>query len=314
MRRQPIVGVMGGGTADSADAATLAQAREVGRRLAAGGALLLCGGLGGVMEAAARGAREGGGRVIGVLPFAPGEGEPNPFIDCALLTGLGDGRNYVNAHTSDVLIALRGGPGTLSEIALALKLGVPVVLLDAWDFLAGQPALGPLGPLGDGPAVHVRSAEDAVAAAFRLIGFAAGEAFERPFAYPAMPDQSAVREQLLRVLEQGGTPMSVDLPTLIATYVAAENRGDMETLSQCFAEHAVVRDEGQTIAGLDAIKRWKAETKRKYRHTIEPLASAQRDGKTIVTNRVTGNFPGSPIDLQFIFEIDGDRIVSLEIR
>jgi len=198
VRRQPIVGVMGGSAADSADAATLELAREVGRRLAAAGALLLCGGRGGVMEAAARGAREGGGRVIGVLPYAPGEGEPNPFVDCALFTGLGDGRNYVNASTSDVLIALRGGPGTLSEIALGLKLGVPVVLLDAWDFLAGQPALG---ALGDRPAVHVRSAEEAVAAAFRLIGYAAGGTFERPLAYPAMPDQSAVREQLLRFLE-----------------------------------------------------------------------------------------------------------------
>jgi uncharacterized protein (TIGR00725 family) len=197
MIRQPIVGVMGGG---AADAATLALAREVGRRLATGGALLLCGGRGGVMEAAARGAREGGGRVIGILPFARGEGEPNRFVDCALFTGLGDGRNYVNARTSDVLIALRGGPGTLSEIALALKVGVPVVLLDGWDFLAAQPALG------DTPIVHVRSAEDAGAAAFRLIGFAAGGTFERPLAYPALPDQSAVREQLLRFLELNRRP------------------------------------------------------------------------------------------------------------
>jgi uncharacterized protein (TIGR00725 family) len=197
MIRKPIVGVMGGA---AADAATLALAREVGRRGAAGGALLLCGGRGGVMEAAARGAHEGGGRVIGVLPFAPGEGEPNPFVDCALFTGLGDGRNYVNARTSDVLIALHGGPGTLSEIALALKLGVPVVLLDAWDFLAGQPALG------DTSSVQVRSPADAVAAAFRLIGFVAGEPFERPLAYPDMPDQSAVREQLLRFLDLQGQP------------------------------------------------------------------------------------------------------------
>jgi hypothetical protein len=108
--------------------------------------------------------------------------------------------------------------------------------------------------------------------------------------------------------------MSVDLPAPIAIYIAAENRGDTETLARCFAEHAVVRDEGQTIAGLAAIKQWKAETRRKYQHTIEPLASAQRDDKTVVTNRLTGNFPGSPIDLQFIFEIDGDKITSLEIR
>lgn len=192
MLRKPIVGVMGG---SAADAATCELARELGRRLAEGGALLLCGGRGGVMTAAARGAQEGGGRVIGVLPNAPGEGAPNPFVDCALFTGLGDGRNYVNASTSDVLIALRGGPGTLSEIAFGWKLGVPVVLLAAWDFLAGQPELGLT------LTAHVGSPEEAVTAAFRFIGFVPGARFERPIAYPAIPDQSAVRGQLLRFLE-----------------------------------------------------------------------------------------------------------------
>ncbi len=195
MLRRPIVGVMGGG---AADAGTCELARDLGRRLAQGGALLLCGGRGGVMTAAARGAHEGGGRVIGVLPYAPGEGGPNPFVDCALYTGLGDGRNYVNARTSDVLIALHGGPGTLSEIALAWKLGVPVVLLAAWGFLAGQPALGPT------PTAHVQSPEQAVAAAFGFLGFVPGAAFERPLAYPAMPDQAALRAQLLRFLEAHG--------------------------------------------------------------------------------------------------------------
>jgi ketosteroid isomerase-like protein len=108
--------------------------------------------------------------------------------------------------------------------------------------------------------------------------------------------------------------MSIDLPAPIAIYTAAENRGDAKALAQCFAEHAVVRDEGQTIEGLAAIKRWKAETRKKYQHTIEPLASTQKEGKTIVTNRLTGNFPGSPIELQFIFRLDSDKIVSLEIR
>jgi hypothetical protein len=108
--------------------------------------------------------------------------------------------------------------------------------------------------------------------------------------------------------------MPVDLPTPIAIYIDAENRGDTEALAHCFAEDAVVRDEGETIEGLAAIKRWKAETKKKYEHTIEPLASAQKDGKTIVTNRLTGNFPGSPIELEFVFELDGDKIASLEIR
>jgi len=85
-------------------------------------------------------------------------------------------------------------------------------------------------------------------------------------------------------------------------------------LDKCFAEHAVVRDEGQTIKGLAAIKQWKAETKKKYQHTIEPLASVEKDGKTIVTNRLTGNFPGSPIGLEFVFTLKDNKIASLEIR
>ena len=106
----------------------------------------------------------------------------------------------------------------------------------------------------------------------------------------------------------------MNLPTPIAIYVAAENRGDTEALAQCFTEHAVVRDEGKTIEGLAAIKHWKTETKRKYQHTIEPLASVQKDDKIIVTNRLTGNFPGSPIELEFVFALHGNKIASLEIR
>jgi len=108
--------------------------------------------------------------------------------------------------------------------------------------------------------------------------------------------------------------MSVDLPTPIAIYIAAENRGDTEVLAQCFAEDAVVRDEGQTIEGLAAIKMWKAETKKKYQHTIEPLACTQKDGKTVVTNRLTGNFAGSRIELEFVFALDGNKIAALDIR
>ena len=104
------------------------------------------------------------------------------------------------------------------------------------------------------------------------------------------------------------------LPTPIAIYIAAENRGDTEALAQCFAEDAVVRDEGQTIEGLAAIKQWKAETKEKYQHTIEPLACTQKDGKTIVINRLTGNFPGSPIELEFVFTLHRNKIAALDIR
>jgi ketosteroid isomerase-like protein len=106
----------------------------------------------------------------------------------------------------------------------------------------------------------------------------------------------------------------MDLPAPIALYIAAENRGDTQAMARCFAQDAVVRDEGQTMKGLAAIQRWKAETKKKYQHTIEPLRVAREGGNTIVTNRLTGNFPGSPIELQFIFKLEGDRIASLEIR
>jgi hypothetical protein len=107
--------------------------------------------------------------------------------------------------------------------------------------------------------------------------------------------------------------MDVNLPVPVAIYFAAENQGHTEIVAQCFTQRAVVRDEGKTIEGLAAIKQWEAETKRKYQHTIEPLASVQKDGKTIVTNRLTGNFPGSPIELDFVFTLDGDKISSLDI-
>ena len=107
--------------------------------------------------------------------------------------------------------------------------------------------------------------------------------------------------------------MPADLPTPIATYIATANRGETEALAQCFTESAVVRDEGKTIEGLGAIKKWMVETKQKYHHTIEPLASNQKDGKTVITNRLTGNFPGSPIELEFVFTLDRDQIVALEI-
>ena len=106
----------------------------------------------------------------------------------------------------------------------------------------------------------------------------------------------------------------IDLPTPIAIYITAENSGDTEALAECFAENAVVRDEGHTFKGVDAIKQWKAETKKKYQYTVEPLTIAQEDGKIIVTNRLTGSFPGSPIELEFVFMLDGDKIVSLQIR
>jgi hypothetical protein len=108
--------------------------------------------------------------------------------------------------------------------------------------------------------------------------------------------------------------MSVHLPPPIDLYVEIENSGDIEALSECFAYNATVRDEGHTYEGLAAIKEWKADTKKKYNHTVAPLAVAHRDGKTVLKAKLTGNFPGSPLTLEFSFLLKDGKIVSLEIH
>jgi hypothetical protein len=106
--------------------------------------------------------------------------------------------------------------------------------------------------------------------------------------------------------------MTPKLPKPIAAYFTAD-KGDSEAMAQCFIQDAVVKDEGHTYSGLAAIKRWKTETSTKYTYTSEPFASEQKNGKTVVTSRLTGNFPGSPINLRFFFGLDGDKIATLEI-
>jgi uncharacterized protein (TIGR00725 family) len=108
------------------------QAEKVGRLLAQAGAVLVCGGLGGSMEAAARGSAEAGGTVLGILPGANRSGG-NPYLTLSIPTGMGEGRNTLIVRSSDALIAVAGEFGTLSEIAFALKTGVPVVGLGTWE-------------------------------------------------------------------------------------------------------------------------------------------------------------------------------------
>ena len=108
--------------------------------------------------------------------------------------------------------------------------------------------------------------------------------------------------------------MSVALPKPIELYFAAENAADVGDLDACFRTDANVLDEGRTHAGLAAIKRWKAETKKKYGHTVQPLRAQDRDGKIVVGGRVSGNFPGSPVTLEFSFTLSDGKISSLEIR
>ncbi|MFQ6092638.1 MAG: TIGR00725 family protein [bacterium] len=131
-------------------------AEEVGRHIALRGAVLICGGLGGVMEAAARGAKQAGGTTVGILP-GPNAQEANPHIDIPVVTGMGEARNLMIVRTAEVVIAIAGGPGTLSEIAFCLKLGVPVVGIETWEV---------------DPAIHrAGTAEEAVDLALRLIDY-----------------------------------------------------------------------------------------------------------------------------------------------
>jgi uncharacterized protein (TIGR00725 family) len=117
-------------------------AEEVGRLLARRGAVLVCGGLGGVMEAACRGASREGGTTVGVLPGLD-RGAANPFVSVAVATGLGEARNALVVRAADALIAVGGAYGTLSEIALALKAGKPVIGLGTWEIDGVELVEGP---------------------------------------------------------------------------------------------------------------------------------------------------------------------------
>lgn len=142
--------------AAACDEPTAALARETGSEVARAGAVLLTGGRGGVMAAASAGARAAGGLAIGVLPGVDAESSPpNEHLDVTLFTGLGQARNQILVLSADVVIAIGGGWGTLSEIAMALKFRVPAVLLASWDLKRPDGLADPL-------LLHARTAADAV--------------------------------------------------------------------------------------------------------------------------------------------------------
>jgi hypothetical protein len=115
------------------------------------------------------------------------------------------------------------------------------------------------------------------------------------------------------LIHQGAISMSLILPAPITAYFAAD-KDDSDTVARCFTENAVVTDEGHTYRGIAAIKQWKAAASKKYTYASEPFASLDEDGKTIVTSRLTGNFPGSPVNLRYVFGLEGDSIASLVIK
>jgi len=136
-----------------------AAAEAVGRALAEENAILVCGGRGGVMEAACRGAKSVGGLTVGILPGTH-RGEANPYVDIPIVTGLGETRNALIARTAQAVIAIGGSYGTLSEIAFALAFGVPVVGLGTWEVRReGHPPA---------PIVYTATPEEAVECALAL--------------------------------------------------------------------------------------------------------------------------------------------------
>lgn len=155
--RKLTIAVIGGSSASREE---LAWAEEVGRLLAARGAVLVCGGLGGVMEAACRGAQGAGGLTVGILPAAERDGG-NAFLDVAIATGMGYARNAAVAYSGDACIAIGGSSGTLSEIAYATVKRVPVVSLGSW-VLDERPLSHGMKP------IQARTPAEAVDAAIRL--------------------------------------------------------------------------------------------------------------------------------------------------
>jgi hypothetical protein len=151
-----MIGVVGG---DPAPERELSLAEDVGRELARRGSTVVCGGHGGVMEAACRGARSEGGHTIGILPGAD-RARANRYVEFPVVTGLGVARNAVVVLSSQALIAVDGGYGTLSEIAIAMQYEIPVVALHSWTFtVAGR---------DEPPLVRVETAADAVERALAL--------------------------------------------------------------------------------------------------------------------------------------------------
>jgi hypothetical protein len=108
--------------------------------------------------------------------------------------------------------------------------------------------------------------------------------------------------------------MPIHLPNPVHDYVVSGNSDDVEALATCFTSGAIVRDEGRTYEGLEAIKAWHANARDKYHHTVEPLDIVQRNDKIVMTARVSGNFPNSPVTLEHTFQLMGGKIAALEIR
>jgi len=157
MMQQLMIAVIGGNAPD-AESTRLAEA--VGREVAKRGAVLVCGGLAGVMEAACRGAADEGGLTVGILP-GPSREAANPYVRLAIATGIGYARNAIVVGSAQAVIAIDGSYGTLSEISFALQAGTPVVGLGTWELSRGGQT--------DNAIIRASTGAEAVALAFKAI-------------------------------------------------------------------------------------------------------------------------------------------------
>lgn len=107
--------------------------------------------------------------------------------------------------------------------------------------------------------------------------------------------------------------MSIDLPGVIEAYFKADKKGNAQAISECFTQDAVVVDEGNTYTGRGAIRQWMANASTNYTYTVEPFALVEEGGRTVVTSHLVGNFPGSPVDLRYVFVLKDGIIAELEI-
>lgn len=107
--------------------------------------------------------------------------------------------------------------------------------------------------------------------------------------------------------------MSINLPEVIDAYFKADRQGDAQSIAACFTPDAVVVDEGNTYIGRDAIRQWMANASTQYTYTVEPFAMEQDEGRLVITSHLAGNFPGSPVDLRYIFVLKDGMIAGLEI-
>jgi hypothetical protein len=132
-------------------------------------------------------------------------------------------------------------------------------------------------------------------------------------AFARAEDFCTTQRSPVKAMFLGGT-MSIKLPAPVSDYLVADAQKDLDKLSRCFTKDATVHDENQEYQGLEAIKSWKEQTTAKYQYVVEPMRTAVTEKNVRLHARLTGNFPGSPAEVDYTFVLDNGKIASLDIR